>query len=88
MKSKIYYTNDLATFLNISDAALRNKINRKAWPECIPEPFRIGRKWAWKVDSVQEWLQKRSSISSRQSALRSKKPGRPKKSFKNRSICD
>ena len=61
MKQEIIYVPDIATFLGVSHAAIRGYIQRRDWPRSIPEPFRIGAKYAWRIDGLKKWLDEKSA---------------------------
>lgn len=56
MNPQVIYVGDLASLMGTSEAAIRSHIQRRSWPAAIPLPFRLGRKWAWRVADVQNWL--------------------------------
>lgn len=75
MPQHVIYVNDLAAMLGTSEAAVRSSIQRKGWPGSIPPPFRIGRKWAWQISAVTEWLNSKALAG----PSKMKKRGRPLK---------
>lgn len=80
MRQKIIYTHDLALFMGLSEAAVRSHIQRRSWPQAIPPPFRIGKKWAWSLHDIEKWV----SAKTKQTETSTKWPnnrkrGRPRK---------
>lgn len=75
MKPEIIYVGDLAGLMATSEAAIRSHIQRKAWPCAIPRPFRIGRRWAWRLNDVKEWLEEKAMLH----PSKGRKRGRPRK---------
>lgn len=63
MQPQVIYVGGLAGLMGTSEAAIRSHIQRRSWPTAIPLPFRLGRKWAWKMEDVQDWLAGKSGDS-------------------------
>ncbi|EFI32775.1 conserved hypothetical protein [Desulfonatronospira thiodismutans ASO3-1] len=53
--SKILRTEDIAEMLRTTTAAVRCHISRQKW-DVVPKPFKLGRKWAWLSEDVNNWL--------------------------------
>ena len=52
----LIYISDLARALAVSEASIRSHLQRRHWPVSIPTPLRLGRRWAWRKQDVEEWL--------------------------------
>lgn len=55
-QSEVLYVPQVAQLLGITDAALRAHVYRKS--NAVPVAFRLGRKLAWRRESVQEFLRR------------------------------
>lgn len=53
MQQLIIHIPDLARALATSEAAIRTHIARRNWPRAIPQPLRIGSRWAWRKEDVE-----------------------------------
>lgn len=52
----LIYISDLARALAVSEASIRSHLQRHHWPASIPPPLRLGRRWAWRKQDVEQWL--------------------------------
>lgn len=52
----LIYISDLARALAVSEASIRSHLSRHHWPASIPPPLRLGRRWAWRKQDVEQWL--------------------------------
>lgn len=52
----LIYIPDLARALAVSEASIRSHLQRSHWPASIPPPLRLGRRWAWRKQDVEQWL--------------------------------
>lgn len=52
----LIYISDLARALAVSEASIRSHLHRRHWPASIPPPLRLGRRWAWRKQDVEQWL--------------------------------
>jgi len=73
MDQRLVYTRDIAQLLGITEAAVRSHLQRRAWPNAIPAPFRLGRKWAWRLQDIDRWFAEKT----RETVAR--EVGRPRK---------
>ncbi len=76
MKRDIIYVGDIAELMGTSEASIRSHLQRSAWPGAIPPPFKIGRRWAWRICNVHNWLDAKAMVLTK----KSRKCGRPTKS--------
>lgn len=85
MMSKRFYTiTDMATILGKSVAAIYAHLHRKQF-HAVPPPSRLGRRLAWPVELVEEWIKQKNLQAyiehERQVEVlkQPRKPGRPTK---------
>lgn len=52
----LIYIPELARALAVSEASIRSHVQRRHWPTSIPIPLRLGRRWAWRKQDVEDWL--------------------------------
>lgn len=55
MQKRIYNINELASILGFTVPAVHAHLARKNY-DAVPPPFRLGRRLAWSVEAVDNWL--------------------------------
>ncbi len=56
MEQKFYTINEMASILGLTVSAIHGHLNRGNY-DAVPSPIRLGRRLAWPVQLVDEWLQ-------------------------------
>jgi predicted DNA-binding transcriptional regulator AlpA len=57
MTTQILTLHELATYMGMTEGALRARLCRKC-PD-IPPPFRLGRNLRWRRETVEEWFRRK-----------------------------
>lgn len=65
----VLYVEDLAAKLGKTEASIRNLIQRQG---DLPRGYKIGKRWAWNVSTVDRWLFQKEG----------RRPGRPRGTIK------
>lgn len=85
VQKRFYNVEELATILGKSIAAVHSHLARKQF-DAVPPPMKLGRRLAWLVDSVDDWIEQKALQASAQSEehhnfmqAAPKKRGRPTK---------
>jgi hypothetical protein len=85
VRKRIYYIDDLSTILGKSVAAIHGHIARKQY-DAVPPPMKVGRRLAWLVESVDDWIDAKAAQAATQAeeyttAMRTpaRRRGRPTK---------
>jgi predicted DNA-binding transcriptional regulator AlpA len=61
LTQKFYYIEDMAKILGKTAAAIHGHLARKQY-DAVPPPIRLGRKLAWLVEAVDEWISAKVSF--------------------------
>lgn len=80
MHKQVYFINDLAAILGCTVASIQGHLARKNY-DAVPVPIKIGRRLAWPVTVVGEWLDEKI-VDAQNNSPRPASPkrrGRPRK---------
>lgn len=85
VQKRFYNIEELSTILGKSIAAVHGHLARKQF-DAVPPPMKLGRRLAWLVESVDEWIEQKALQAAAQSEayqnfmkVSPKKRGRPTK---------
>lgn len=67
VQKRFYNIEELATILGKSIAAIHGHLARKQF-DAVPPPLKLGRRLAWQVESVEEWIDAKVAQANRQVA--------------------
>lgn len=56
MRKRLYNINELAAILGFTVSAIHGHLARKNY-DAVPPPFRLGRRLAWSVEAIDQWLE-------------------------------
>ena len=74
MQSEILYADDLARLLGKSQHSISSAISRDS-PMLPPGRFKMGRRWAWRRRTVDDWLE---GLEAGTQTTRARRAGRPR----------
>lgn len=85
VQKRLYNIQELATILGKTVAAIHGHLARKQF-DAVPPPMRLGRRLAWLVDAVDDWIDAKAAQAATQAEeyatvmrIPAKRRGRPTK---------
>lgn len=82
MSKLLYNVSELSAILGFTVSAIHAHLARRHY-DAVPPPIRLGRRLAWPVDSVNQWLDAKLQAATTHSSARDDQPrpgvGRPRK---------